>query len=77
MKTFLLWLISGYRRWISPLKRVPSCRFLPTCSEYAIDAIRWYGPFRGGAMAAGRLLRCHPLCRGGFDPVKLPEGTTR
>jgi putative membrane protein insertion efficiency factor len=56
---------------------VPSCRFLPTCSEYAIDAIRWYGPFRGSAMAAGRILRCHPLCKGGLDPVKLPEGTTR
>ena len=77
MTKMLLWLISAYQRWISPLKRMPSCRFLPTCSEYAIDAIRWYGPVRGSLMAAGRLLRCHPLCRGGLDPVKLPEGTTR
>lgn len=77
MTKILLWLISAYRRWLSPLKRVPSCRFLPTCSEYAIDAIRWYGPVRGSFMAAGRLLRCHPLCKGGLDPVKLPEGTTR
>lgn len=77
MTKLLLWLISWYQRWLSPMKRVPTCRFLPTCSEYAIDAIRWYGPVRGGLMAAGRILRCHPLCKGGLDPVKLPEGTTR
>jgi uncharacterized protein len=75
MMRFILALIHGYRRWISPLKRTPSCRFLPTCSEYAIEAIQVHGVGKGLFLALGRLLRCHPLCRGGLDPVKLPEGT--
>jgi putative membrane protein insertion efficiency factor len=77
MKRVLLYLIGWYKRWLSPLQRVPHCRFLPTCSEYAAEAIEIHGPLRGLVMATGRLLRCHPLCRGGHDPVKLPEGTTR
>ena len=48
----------------------PSCRFTPTCSEYAYDAIEEYGLLRGITRAAGRLLRCHPLHRGGFDPLR-------
>lgn len=77
MTRLLLWLIGWYKRWLSPLQRVPHCRFLPTCSEYAAEAIHHHGAWRGGAMALGRVLRCHPLCKGGYDPVKLPEGTTR
>jgi uncharacterized protein len=46
------------------------CRFNPTCSEYAIDALRKYGLGRGGLLAFGRLLRCHPFSKGGWDPVK-------
>jgi uncharacterized protein len=76
MTRLLLYLIGWYQRWISPVSR-PACRFLPTCSEYAADAIKIHGPLRGALMAVGRLLRCHPLCKGGHDPVKLPEGTTR
>jgi uncharacterized protein len=77
MTRLLLYLIGWYQRWLSPLSRVPHCRFLPTCSEYAIDAIKLHGPLRGVFLTLGRLLRCHPLCKGGHDPVKLPEGTTR
>ncbi|MCL6557306.1 MAG: membrane protein insertion efficiency factor YidD [Firmicutes bacterium] len=58
-----------YQRFISPLKP-PSCRFYPTCSEYAVQAVAKYGVVRGLLVALWRILRCHPLCRGGYDPVK-------
>ena len=45
------------------------CRFFPTCSDYAVEALQTHGALRGSALAAWRILRCHPLCRGGFDPV--------
>lgn len=60
--------IRFYKRRISP-GLPPSCRFVPTCSEYAYEAIEKYGAFRGGLMAAWRILRCNPFCRGGYDPV--------
>jgi hypothetical protein len=75
--------IRWYRRRLSPLKRTPTCRYLPTCSEYAIEAIETRGWFVGGLKAAWRILRCNPLFRGGYDPVTkhdrccgahLPEG---
>lgn len=59
-----------YRRFLSPLKSCPSCRYLPTCSEYAIEAVEKRGVVRGLFMAAWRLLRCNPLFRGGYDPVE-------
>ena len=58
-----------YRRWLSPLKRTPSCRYLPTCSEYAVDAVKTRGIVVGIALAIWRLLRCNPLFHGGHDPV--------
>ena len=61
-------LLKGYKRFLSPLLP-PACRFVPTCSEYAAEAIGKYGLVKGSALALGRLLRCHPLCRGGYDPV--------
>ena len=71
MKQGLLVLLKGYKRWISPA--LPNaCRFLPTCSEYAIEAIERHGAAGGLLLALGRLLRCHPLARAGCDPV--PEG---
>jgi putative membrane protein insertion efficiency factor len=61
--------VVAYRRLISPMKRVPTCRFLPTCSEYAIEAVNQRGVVVGSALATWRVLRCNPLCTGGFDPV--------
>ena len=60
--------IRFYRKGISPLKP-PVCRFYPTCSQYGVEAIEKYGAARGGWLLLRRLLRCHPFCRGGFDPV--------
>jgi putative membrane protein insertion efficiency factor len=62
-------LVAFYRRWLSPLKRRPTCRFLPTCSEYAQQALETHGALRGGVLAFWRVCRCSPLSRGGLDPV--------
>ena len=68
MKKILLILIKLYQKFISPLK--PSCcRFIPTCSNYALEAISKYGALKGGYLAIRRILRCNPFCRGGYDPV--------
>ncbi|MFN2365762.1 MAG: membrane protein insertion efficiency factor YidD [Desulfurivibrionaceae bacterium] len=67
-KVFIL-LIRFYQLAISPLIP-PSCRFIPTCSQYAIEAVELYGPIRGSGLAIRRILRCHPFHRGGYDPVK-------
>lgn len=72
IKAALSWVlvlpIYFYRRCISPLTP-PSCRFTPTCSQYAIEAIRKHGPFRGLYLAIRRILRCHPWGGSGYDPV--------
>jgi len=64
----MLSLIAFYRSFISPLTP-PACRFTPTCSQYAQEAIKKYGPFRGGWLALKRILRCHPFGGSGYDPV--------
>ncbi len=69
IKKFIVFLILLYRKLISPLKR-PSCRFYPTCSQYAIDAINKYGIFKGIYLAIKRILKCHPFHPGGYDPIK-------
>ncbi len=69
MKRLLLALIRFYRRGISP-NRPPCCRFIPTCSAYAYEAIEKYGAIKGGWLALRRLLRCHPFYKGDiYDPV--------
>ena len=68
MKKLMLAAIRFYRRRISPLKP-PCCRFVPTCSQYAIEAIEKYGALKGGALAVWRILRCNPFSKGGYDPV--------
>ena len=68
MKFLALWLLRLYKRWVSPAFP-PSCRYVPTCSEYAMEAVERYGVLRGGIMAAYRVLRCHPFVKGGYDPV--------
>lgn len=60
--------IRFYQRWLSPLKP-PSCRFQPTCSEYALQAVLAHGIVKGTLLATWRILRCHPFCEGGLDPV--------
>ena len=69
MKKFLISLVIIYRKFVSPMK-LPCCRFTPTCSRYAIDAIEKYGVIKGGIMALWRILRCNPFSKGGYDPVK-------
>lgn len=68
MKSLLTRLLAGYKCWISPALPV-ACRFLPTCSEYAQQAIETHGAGHGTLLAAWRVLRCHPLAQGGYDPV--------
>jgi putative membrane protein insertion efficiency factor len=69
VKFLLIYLLKAYKLLISPLLP-PACRFTPTCSEYAVEAIGEYGALRGSYMALRRLLKCHPFHPGGYDPVK-------
>lgn len=66
----IILIIRIYQKFISPLKGVSSCRFYPTCSQYAIDAILKYGIIKGSFMSIKRILKCHPFHPGGYDPVK-------
>lgn len=68
MKNLFIALINLYRRYISPLKR-PCCKYYPTCSEYAIQAIERHGAFKGTILAVWRILRCNPFSNGGVDYV--------
>jgi putative membrane protein insertion efficiency factor len=68
MKALALAIIRFYQRHISP-GRPPACRFLPTCSQYAYEALERHGLVKGSALTLGRLLRCHPWNPGGYDPV--------
>lgn len=68
MKSVFLWIIRFYRRFISPIKP-PCCRFYPTCSAYALEAVSVHGALRGGILALLRLLKCHPFHKAGYDPV--------
>ena len=69
MTNFLIALIKFYQRYLSPLKP-PCCRFVPTCSTYAVDALKKYGWARGSLLALWRILRCNPFSKGGYDPLR-------
>jgi putative membrane protein insertion efficiency factor len=72
MKAAIQFALRGYKRWISPM--LPNaCRFVPTCSEYAMEAVERHGALRGSWLAVTRLLRCHPLARAGYDPVPAED----
>lgn len=73
MSRTLVWLIRGYQRLLSPVLP-PVCRFQPTCSQYAIEAIEVHGAFRGSWLALRRLVRCTPWGGSGFDPVPEAKG---
>ena len=69
MKKLIIKLIKFYQRRISPAKK-PCCRFYPTCSEYALQAVTKYGAVKGTYKSVKRLLKCHPFHKGGYDPLK-------
>lgn len=69
IKNGLLVMIRFYQQYLSAMKGGPTCRFVPTCSAYAYEAITKYGVIKGGALALWRILRCNPFSKGGYDPV--------
>jgi hypothetical protein len=68
VQSIALWLLRGYKAAVSPWLPA-SCRYVPTCSEYVMEAVERYGTLRGSWMGLCRILRCHPFVRGGYDPV--------
>lgn len=68
MKRVLIYLIKFYQKYLSPMKRT-RCPYIPTCSQYGLEAIQKYGAFKGSILAAWRILRCNPFSKGGYDPV--------
>lgn len=69
MKKMLICLIKFYRRYLSGLKGHPTCKYFPTCSQYAIEALEKHGLIKGSLLAIWRILRCNPFSKGGYDPV--------
>ena len=65
----LIGIIKFYKKFISPMKRTPSCRYIPSCSQYALEALQKYGPLKGSYLAVRRILRCNHFHEGGNDPV--------
>jgi putative membrane protein insertion efficiency factor len=74
MRNLALKFLRAYKRLISPMLPV-ACKYVPTCSEYALEAVERFGIARGGAMSLWRLLRCNPFVRGGLDPVEHSCGS--
>lgn len=75
IKKILITLIRGYQKYLSPLKWRTHCIYIPTCSQYAIEALQIHGVVKGTLLAGYRILRCHPFAKGGYDPV--PEKKLR
>ncbi|MBQ4425014.1 MAG: membrane protein insertion efficiency factor YidD [Lachnospiraceae bacterium] len=71
MKRVLIALVRFYQKYLSPLKRGATCKYLPTCSEYAAEALERYGALTGSYLAIRRILRCNPFSDGGVDPVPV------
>ena len=69
MKKIFIKLIVFYQKYLSALKGGSTCKYVPTCSQYAIEAIEKYGALKGGLLAVWRIIRCNPFSKGGFDPV--------
>lgn len=69
MKRILIGLIKFYRKYLSPLKGRGTCIYIPTCSQYGIEAIEKYGAVKGGLLTLWRIIRCNPFSKGGYDPV--------
>jgi uncharacterized protein len=69
MKRLMIKLIRIYQKYLSPLKRTCHCIYIPTCSQYAIEALEKYGVLKGGLLSVWRILRCNPFAKGGYDPV--------
>lgn len=69
MKKILIFAVKFYRKNLSGMKSVLSCRFVPTCSQYALEALEKYGALKGSFLAVRRILKCHPLHKGGYDPL--------
>ena len=65
----LIGMIKFYKKYLSPMKRTCHCRYIPTCSQYAVEALQKYGPLKGSYRAIKRILRCNPFHEGGYDPV--------
>lgn len=76
MKKVILFVIRAYQTILSPLFP-PSCRFYPSCSQYALESISRFGCVKGGVLAVKRILKCHPFHEGGFDPAPRPESKRR
>ena len=75
MKKVLMWLIKFYQKRLSGLKASPTCKYIPTCSQYALEAVERFGAIKGTVLAIWRVLRCNPFSMGGYDPV--PEKKQR
>lgn len=69
IKIILIQLIKFYKKFLSPLKGHPTCKYYPTCSSYAIEALEVHGVIKGSLLAIWRILRCNPFSKGGYDPV--------
>ena len=69
IRKLLIKMIQSYKMALSPLKTAPTCKYYPTCSTYAIEAIEVHGALKGSLLAIWRILRCNPFSKGGYDPV--------
>jgi hypothetical protein len=70
MKNILILIVKMYRKFISPLKSQPTCRFYPTCSQYSLEALEKYGTIKGSYLSVKRIVKCNPFHPGGYDPLK-------